>query len=100
MVRSLLAEEDHVEEVVEQLAEYEGLDHLRARKRADLLTLESGPKDDPVPHTRFRRVGVHKWQLEMPTHTGRWQRTPIRAQLTELVDAVVTQFGWMLAPIK
>lgn len=100
MVRSLVAEEHHVDEVVEHLAEYEGLEHLRARRRADLLTLESGPKNDPFPHTRFRRVGVHKWRLEMPTHSGRWQTTPIRAQLIELVDAVITQFGWMLAPIK
>ena len=100
MVRSLVVEQDHVDDVVDHLAEFEGLEHLRARRRGDLLTLESGAKDDPVPHTRFRRVGVHKWQLEMPTHTGRWQTTPIRAQLIELVDAVITQFGWMLAPIK
>jgi len=99
MVRSLAVEEGHVDEVVEYLAEYEGLGHLRARRRADLLTLESGATSAPVPHARFRRVGVHRWQLEMPAHTGRWQRTPIRAQLTELVDAVITQFAWMLTPL-
>jgi hypothetical protein len=57
----------------------------------------TGPKDDVVPHTRFRRVGVHKWQIEMPLMGGGWDRTSLRGQLVESVDLVVTQFPWMLA---
>ena len=97
MARSFVVEEHHTEDVLEHLAQYEGLDHLRARKRADLITLESGPKDDVVPHTRLRRVGVHKWQIEMPLRGGGWDRTPLRGQLTEQLDLVITQFPWMLA---
>ena len=98
MARTFSVEEQHTEEVLEHLAEYEGLEHVRARRRADLLTLESGPKDDVVPPTRFRRVGVHKWQIEMPLMGGGWDRTSLRGQLVESVDLVVTQFPWMLAP--
>jgi hypothetical protein len=98
MARAFIAEEDHVAGVLKRLAEYEGLEHVRARRRADLLTLESGPRDDVVPHTRFRRVGVHRWQIEMPLKGGGWDRTPMRGQLIEALDAVITRFPWMLAP--
>ena len=36
------AEEDHAAIVREILASYEGLDHLRVRRRADLVVIESG----------------------------------------------------------
>ena len=29
-------------------------------------------------------------------HGARWDRTPLRGQLLEGVDAVVTQFDWIL----
>lgn len=98
MSRTFAVEDEHTEEVLDRLAEYEGLEHVRARRRADLLTLESGPKDDIVPHTRFRRVGVHRWQIEMPLQGGGWDRTPLRGQLVEALDVVIAQFPWMLAP--
>jgi len=37
-------------------AEFEGLEHLRFRVRADLLVIESGPNNDPIPHARLRRL--------------------------------------------
>jgi len=96
MARSFVVEEHHAEEALERLAQYEGLEHVRARRRADLLTLESGPKDDVVPHTRFRRVGVHKWQIEMPLLGGGWDPTSLRGPLVEALDLVVSEFPWML----
>jgi hypothetical protein len=76
-----------------------GLRHLRARHRADLVTIESGLAKDPWPHARLRRVGVHVWQLEMATHTGRWQPTPLRGPQDRLLAMLVDQFGWTLQPI-
>ena len=98
MPRTFTVEEEHTDEVVDHLANYEGLEHVRARRRADLLTLESGPPNDAVPHTRFRRVGVHRWQIEMPLKGGGWDRTPWRGQLLEVVGRVIDEFPWMLAP--
>ena len=97
MARSFAVENHHSEEVLEHLAAYEGLEHVRTRRRGDLLTLESGPSDDVVPHTRFRRVGVDRWQIEMPLQAGGWDRTPFRGALVESLDTVINEFPWMLA---
>lgn len=81
-----------------QLRPIEGLEHLRVRARGPVLTVESGPMDDPVRHVRFRRDTVHLWLVEMPVRGGTWQKTPFRGVLDELVDTVVTTFPWTLAP--
>ena len=52
----LSADETHIWTVEDFLAEHPELAHLRPRKRGDTITLESGPKTDPVPHGRVRRV--------------------------------------------
>ena len=77
-----------------------GLRHIRARYRSDLVTLESGPTKDPWPHARLRRVGVHIWQLEISTHTGRWESTPLRGLRDQLLTMLVEQFGWTLQPME
>lgn len=51
-------------ELQQLVGEYDDLDHLRVRARADLLTLESGPEDNPFRHARLRRVTVQYYQLE------------------------------------
>jgi hypothetical protein len=77
-----------------------GLRHLRARHRGDLVIIESGPSKDPWPHARLRRVGVHIWQLEMATHIGRWEPTPLRGLRDQLLTMLVDKFGWTLQPIE
>jgi len=72
------------------------LGHLRVRARGAVLTLESGPTDDPWPHVRFRRDTVHLWLVEMPARGGRWNKTPFRGELDELVDMVAETFPWTL----
>jgi hypothetical protein len=74
------------------------LSHLRVRRRGDLLTLESGPPEAPRRHARLRRVTVHLWRLEMPTSSSRWELTPFRDQLKVLLQMLVEQFPWTLAP--
>lgn len=76
-----------------------GLDHLRVRRRGDTLTLLSGPDTDPVKHARLRKVTRQWWTLEMPTHTGRWEKTGLQAPRRELLETLVTQFSWTLTPI-
>ena len=82
-----------------RLAQYDGLDHLRVRARGAVLTIESGPQDDPVRHARLRRDTVHLWILEMPARGGRWERTPFRDNLDTLVPLLVETFGWTLSPL-
>jgi hypothetical protein len=91
----------HDAEAVETyLRDTAGLAHLRTRRRADLVIIESGADEDPWPHARLRRVGVHRWRLEMAKHTGRWETTPFEAQRDELVRLLVETFGWTLAPLE
>jgi hypothetical protein len=97
---SRLAAEEHHRRTVAKTLRDQGLSHLRVRRRAALLTLESGPEGERIPHARLRRVAVHQWQLEMATHTGRWQATPIRARLEQVIDMLVHDFGWTLLPIE
>lgn len=89
-----------VEWLHDHFAAGESLKHLRARRRGRVVTVESGPDDDPVAHARFRRDTVHLWMLEMPARGGRWDRTPFRDTLVNLMELVETTFPWTLAPIE
>jgi hypothetical protein len=95
----VLTEDAHVDQVRQEFATYDGLEHLRVRRRADLVVVESGQVDDPIPHARFRRVAAHIWVLEMATHTGRWQPSGVRGTLDRLVEALINDFGWTLSRI-
>lgn len=76
-----------------------GLTHLRVRARGDLLTIESGPEDDPVKHARLRRSTVHLWTLEIADHRGRFEPAGLRDLSDKLLDTLVTDFPWVLEPI-
>lgn len=91
------AEQMHADGVLELLRR-RGLDHLRVRKRGDLLTIESGPTEAPFRHARLRRVTVNYWTLEMPSHSS-WQKTPFRGTDDEIVELLIDNFGWTLQPI-
>lgn len=78
----------------------EALHHLRARKRGRVVTLESGPTEQAHAHARFRRDTVHLWLLEMPSRGGKWDRTPYRDQLENLMSLLETEFPWALASLK
>jgi len=84
---------------LESSIEKHKLNHLRVRTRGDLLVIESGPKSNPVPHIRLRRATRQWYTLEIATHTGRWERVPIRARANELFQTVIQQFPWALTPI-
>ena len=93
------APDDYRDTVQEHLVA-RALTHLRVRRHADLLIIESGPKKNPCKHARLRRVTKHLWRLEMATHTGQWEPTPYRDQLQRLLDLLTDEFGWTLAPLE
>ena len=82
------------------LVRRKGLDHLRVRRHGVLLVLESGPDDDPIPHARFKRLGAHIWRLEMPSPSGGWDVTPLRGRIEMLLEFLVTETPWTLAPLE
>lgn len=97
---TLPADEDDAEDLRELLHGDPKLRHLRVRKRASVLTVESGPKDDPVQHVRLRRLTLHKWTLEIATHMGDWQPTGERALMKELVAYLRHQCPWVLQAVE
>lgn len=76
----------------------EGFEHLRSRRRGDLLTIVSGPEDDPVVHVRLRRLTKQWWDAEVPAGGRRWQPLGLRDGRIEVLDTLVADFGWLLAP--
>jgi hypothetical protein len=88
-----------VEWLLEEFSSTEGLGHLRARRRGRVVTVESSPKGDVVAHARFRRDTAHLWWLEMPVRVGKWDRTPFRGSMTDLLEVLKTQFPWTLAEL-
>lgn len=87
----------YVDDVRDHLHEH-GLDHLRVRRRSDLLVIESGPNKDSFKHTRLRRVTKHLWRVEMAKPRGGWEPTPFRGPLKELLSMLTATFGWVLSP--
>lgn len=75
-----------------------GLDHLAVRKYGAHLILESQDKDASCKHARFTAVSAQFWTLGLPDHRGKWERTPYRGTLREMLDLTLTSFPWMLAP--
>lgn len=94
----LTAEPHHATHVASLLRKRGGV-HLRARKFGAAVIVESGPAADPVKHIRLRRDTVHLWCLDVADHAGRWERTPFRASLDDLVRTVLDDFSWTLTPI-
>lgn len=90
--------EPHHASRVESLLHGHGAKHLRARCYGVTVIVQSGPGDDPVKHFRLRRDTVQLWCLDMSGH-GRWERTPFRGNLDELVSMVVESFPWTLTEI-
>ncbi len=89
------AEERHPQ-IVERLLHARGFSHLRARKYGAAVIVESGPKDDALKHIRLTRQTAQIWTVDMADHRGRWESTPFRASLDELVAAVADTFPWTL----
>jgi hypothetical protein len=95
MAQSWRADSMSVEEVADFLSARRRLKHLRIRRRGPLITFESGPASDPIPHARVRRLSVHYWTLECATHKGRWEPTGERSTLGELLKFAVQAYPWI-----
>jgi hypothetical protein len=92
------ADDSHVK-AVERLFHARAFRHLRARKYGATVIVESGPDDDVYKHMRLTRDGVHVWVLSFADRNGRWEPTPFRGQLEELVTLVADTFPWTIQPV-
>lgn len=72
--------------------------HLRCRKRANTIVIESGPSDDSFPRLRLRKLSAKNWAVDASTHSGSWERMPFQGPLLEMLPMVAENFPWLLAP--
>ena len=72
--------------------------HLRCRKRADTIVIESGPPNDAFPRLRLRKLSSKSWSVDAATHTQRWERMPFQGSLLDVLRLVTENFPWLLAP--
>ena len=95
----LSADETHLWIVEDFLAERPKLKHLRARKRANTITLESGPIGDPITHARLRRVTAQWWVFDLQERSGRWSEASMeRTPLTDTLGVLAKVYAWVLKP--
>jgi len=92
------AEDSHAK-TVERLLHARDFPHLRARRYGATVIVESGPDDDVYKHMRLTRDGVHVWVLHFADRNGRWEPTPFRGPLEELVTLVADTFPWTIQPV-
>jgi hypothetical protein len=85
--------------IAEDFLKQRKLKHLRAKKRADTLTLAAGSPDDPWPRARFRLLAKQRWTLEVADAAGRWEATPFQASLKELLALLADTFPWVLSDL-
>jgi hypothetical protein len=74
-----------------------GLDSLQVTKRSPCLRVEAVDEVGAYPILRLRRSTVHLWVLEFPTSGNRWETTPYRDTMPNLLDRVVADFSWVIA---
>lgn len=82
---------------VEDFLHERGFKHVRARKRGSDVIVESGPKRDAIKHIRVRRDTVHLWLVDIADHRGKWEATPFRGLLDDVLGLVVDAFPWVLS---
>ena len=85
-------------ELVRLLAGYDGLGHIRVKRRGKTLTLHSQGPHGPTNHARLTWLGGAVWALSLPRHTGRWEKTPFMGTMSDLVQVLTQMLGFHLAP--
>jgi len=56
--------------------------HLQVVKRAQPLTIKRGSH----PEVRLEYIAPERWRLDFRHHSGRWQPTPFKGSISEMVD--------------
>ena len=70
-------------------------DHLIAGRSEHAGSNGAFEKDDRV---RFTRLGSATYGLSVKRHTGRWERTPFRGSLKNMVETVHAVMQHLVAP--
>jgi len=91
----------HLDEIaVGELMDFlhrKGFDHLKVLVRGQHLVIYStGPEGDKFNRIRLSRISLAEYQLGIANHMGRWEATPFIGTLSELMQLLTEQFGFVL----
>ena len=78
------------------IADHGGLDHILVKRRGKSCTLYSETPHGPDLHAKFDPLGRNVWRLSLPTHTGRWEKTPFIGSMDEVVQVLTQMLGSQL----
>lgn len=84
-----------LEEDLEQM----GLTHLNVRKHGKHLVIYSMEDGEKVNRARLTKVTAQYYQLGMANHRGKWESTPFRGTLDEIIDLLTNDFAFAIAPM-
>jgi hypothetical protein len=82
----------------EQILHARGMAHLSVRVYGKHLTIYSGTPGDAEHRARLAQLTRDRYRLDMAGRGGRWESTPYTGALRELLDQLINQFGFVLAP--
>jgi hypothetical protein len=75
------------------------LGHLDVEVRGDALIVFSTEDGEKWRQARFTWLGAGHYGLSLTRHTGRWEPTPFSGPLPDVVELLVSQLGFHLAPL-
>lgn len=74
-----------------------GFSHLNVLVRGKHFVIYStGPEGDKFNRVRLSRISSAEYQLGIANHMGRWEATPFTGPLSELMQLLTEQFGFVL----
>ncbi|TFJ92656.1 hypothetical protein [Lentibacillus salicampi] len=85
-------------DVLEGILERKGFTHLNVRKHGNHLVIYSVEDDEKVNRARLTKVTAQYYQLGMADHRGKWESTPFRGTMDEMVTLLTNDFAFALAP--
>lgn len=81
---------------LEQALHDKGFTHLHVSKRGNSLVVYSKDGTESVNRSRLTLVGQKQYQLSMADHTGRWEPTPYKGNLEEMITMLTEEFSFAL----
>lgn len=84
--------------VLEEVLEQKGFTHLNVRKHGKHLVIYSMENGEKVNRARLTKVTAQYYQIGMADHRGKWESTPFRGTMEEMVTLLTSDFGFALAP--
>lgn len=76
----------------------QGYAHVQVRPYGSHLVIFSVEEGQRVNRARLTKVSTQYFTLSMADHRGKWEPTPLRGTMTEMLMLLTQQFPFVLVP--